>query len=351
MIHCSGAEKPEDGTASDRAGESKEAGHTKRKNIQGRAVYNFSDYMSVDRQVLAMLETAKRISLTDYRVLIQGENGTGKGVLAQAIHNNSSRSGKQFLKLNLGALSEQQMLEELAAGKEDGIKALERAQGGTLYLNGIHHLPDSVQRKLLYILDGEPNVRFIFSTDCDLYQMCREGKFQTELFYQINEVSLSTIPVRKRGEDIPMLFEYFLRNIYNNPSLDWNELCSDGLRSMLLKYSWPGNGMEIENLCKYFSCVRNNRRLTVRDLPPYMLSQILEKQEKLGPLERQLLVLIEQNPKIGRSRLYQLLRDQGVEVTEGKIRSTLQSMAERNLLKTNRTKGGCEITEDGEILI
>lgn len=318
---------------------------------QGRAVYNFADYMSVDRPVLAMLETAKRISLTDYRVLIQGENGTGKGVLAQAIHNNSSRSGKTFLKLNLGALSEQQMHEEFTLTEHGSGSILDKVQGGTLYLNGIHYLTDCLQRQVLHILDEKPNVRFIFSTDCDLYQLCREGKFQTELFYQINEVSLAAIPIRKRPDDIPVLFEYFLRNIYNNPSLSWGELCSDGLRRLLLRYPWPGNGTEIENLCKYFSCIRNSQQLTAKDLPPYMLSQILEKQEKLAPLERQLLVLIEQNPKIGRSRLYQLLQERGVEVTEGKIRSTLQVLSEKNLIKMNRTKGGCEITEDGEILI
>lgn len=298
-----------------------------------------------------MLETAKRISLTDYRVLIQGENWTGKGVLAQAIHNNSSRSQKPFLKLNLGTLSEQQAIRELTDSGDGRGGALERGRGGTLYLNGAHYLTDRLQRHVMRILDNEPNVRFIFSTDCDLYQMCREEKFQTELFYQINEVSLSTIPIRKRPDDIPLLFEYFLRNIYNNPSLNWTELCSEGLRRQLLKYSWPGNGMEIENLCKYFSCVRNSRTLSTRNLPPYILSQILEKQEKLAPLERQLLELVEQNPKIGRSRLYQLLRERGVEVTEGKIRSTLQILSESGLIKMNRTKGGCEITEDGEILI
>lgn len=311
--------------------------------------YQFRDYRSANSQVLKMLEIARRISLTDYRVLIQGETGTGKEVLAQAIHNNSSRCRNAFVKMNLSAMSEEQALKELNM-EEDG-SAVKRAKGGTLYLDGIHLLTEPLQREVLGLLDASLNIRLIASTDRDLYELSRNGQFRKELFYRMNEVSLSTLPVRDRPEDIPLLFEYFLRNIYNNPSLSWNDLCSEGLWKILMRYGWPGNGKEIENLCKYFYCVKSDRKLTGSDLPSYMLIQMNEREERLSPLERQILSLLRQNPKIGRARLLDLANEAGMDVTEGKIRSVLQSMAERGLIHTNRTKGGCEITEKGEMLI
>lgn len=323
-----------------------------RANAQkNNAFYHFDDYLTCNEQALRMLETAKRISLTGYHLLIQGETGTGKGVLAQAIHNNSSCNLFAFVKLNLAALTEEEVLWELKPAEEGGGGILKKAENGTLYLDGLHLMTDRLQKSFLRILEEESNVRIIASTDQDLHEMCVSGGFCKELYYRLNEVSLTTIPVRKRPEDIPMLFEYFLHNIYNNTSLRWQEIFSEALCRRLLSYQWPGNVMEIENLCKYFYCVRTSNQLTSTDLPPYILAQLNEKQEKLAPLERQVLTLVSQTPKIGRAKLYQLLQEQGVEVTEGKIRSMLQSLSERGLIKMNRTKGGCEITEEGEILL
>ena len=134
--------------------------------------YQFRDYRSENTQVLRMLEMAKRISLTDYRVLIQGETGTGKEVLAQAIHNNSSRCRNAFVKVNLSAMSELQAAKELDTAEENS--AARHAQGGTLYLDGIHNLTQDLQRVTLGLLDSPFNVRLIASTDQNLYEMSRE---------------------------------------------------------------------------------------------------------------------------------------------------------------------------------
>ena len=160
----------------------------------------------------------------DHRVLISGEPGTGREVLAQAIHNNSRRSAKPFMKLNLTVLSEGQIMEEMFPGDgREGI--LNRAEGGTLYLNGIHCMSISMQKEFLNMMDQMPDVRFIASTEEDLYTMCQEGRFLKSLFYMIGEVSLETFPIRQRPEDIPLLFEYFIRNIYNNSALRWTDMC------------------------------------------------------------------------------------------------------------------------------
>lgn len=284
----------------------------------------------------------------DHRVLISGEPGTGREVLAQAIHNNSRRSAKPFMKLNLTVLSEGQIMEELFPGDgREGI--LNRAEGGTLYLNGIHCMSISMQKEFLNMMDQMPDVRFIASTEEDLYTMCQEGRFLKSLFYMIGEVSLETFPIRQRPEDIPLLFEYFIRNIYNNSALRWTDMCSEELWNSLTAYSWPGNGKEIENLCKYVYCFHSEGKLTIRDLPAYIRLQMAKKASLLSPLEKRVLQTVAQNPKIGRAGLQEILENEGIQVAEGKIRSILQSLSEQGLIKVNRTRGGCEITETGEL--
>lgn len=284
----------------------------------------------------------------DHRVLISGEPGTGREVLAQAIHNNSRRSAKPFMKLNLTVLSEGQIMEELFPGDgREGI--LNRAEGGTLYLNGIHCMSISMQKEFLNMMDQMPDVRFIASTEEDLYTMCQEGRFLKSLFYMIGEVSLETFPIRQRPEDIPLLFEYFIRNIYNNSALRWTDMCSEELWNSLTAYSWPGNGKEIENLCKYVYCFHSEGKLTIRDFPAYIRLQMAKKASLLSPLEKRVLQTVAQNPKIGRAGLQEILENEGIQVAEGKIRSILQSLSEQGLIKVNRTRGGCEITETGEL--
>lgn len=311
--------------------------------------YQFQDYRSVNKEVLQMLETAKRISQTEYRVLIQGETGTGKEVLARAIHNYSGRSQNPFIKVNLLSMNEKQALQALSLQNKESM--VRKANGGTLYLDGIHHLSDQLQRKVLGGLEEKLDIRLITSTDSNLYEMCCNGDFQKELFYRINEVSLTTIPIRKRPEDIPLLFEYFLKNIYSDPQLPWRDICSEGLWKILMEYSWPGNGREIENICKYFFCVKTERKLTGENLPYYIQKQIMEKEEQISTLERQILIHLREKPKIGRAKLFDELSQKGMKVTEGKIRSSLSGLAERGLIRMNRTKGGCEITDKGEMLL
>ena len=315
-----------------------------------RPVYQFSDYHTEDEQTLKMLETARRISLTDYSVLIQGETGTGKEVLAQAIHNNSSRSKRRFVKLSLACMSGEAAaaaFQSLAESPGAGQGML----GGTLFLDNVHCLDGQLQKELLYLIDQKPDIRFIASTSEDLFEKCRNGSFMQELFFKLSEVSLQTLPIRRRTGDIPLLLESALRNIYNNPSLLLNELCTEILLQNLTSYQWPGNGREIENLCKYFYCVKTDRKLMSRDLPPYIREQITERKEKLVPMDRQLLELLYKNPGAGRAKLCQMITDGGMEASEGKLRGHLQSLAERGFIKMNRTRGGCEITEEGLLLL
>lgn len=313
-------------------------------------VYQFSDYCTEDEQTIAMLETARRISLTDYSVLIHGEAGTGKKILAHAIHSNSSRSKQPFLKLSLASMDEETAAQAFASLTE-AAKTEQTAPGGTLFLDSVHCLSLPLQRNLLYFLDQKPDIRLIASTSEDLFEKYRNKEFIEELFFRLSEVSLQTWPIRRRPGDIPLLLETTLRNIYNNPLLSLGELCTEALLKNLMDYEWPGNGREIENLCKYFYCVKTGRKLMSRDLPPYIRKQIAARKEKLTFVERQILELIYKNPGTGRTKLCQMIANGGTETSEGKLRGHLQSLADRGYIKMNRTRGGCEITEDGILLL
>jgi len=336
------------------------------------AEFTFKDYITIEHHSKELLEYAKSISLTDYSVLIQGENGTGKSILAQSIHNNSKRSEHPFVSLNISAASHDILeLELLGYDKnvetndllEEKPGVFELANKGTLFLEGIHDLSYDLQCALERILekkvvrrigsynDVHVDVRIITSSTKDLFSMISSGQFREDLFYNINVVSLETIPLRNRAEDIPLHFNNCLKNVFNNSNLTLEGLCTDSLKNFLLSYSWPGNVKEINNLCKYFSCIRKHEKLIMKDLPRYLLSQFTIEQKKLSLLERQIIHIISKSPKIGRSKIQQLLASKGTEISEGKVRGLLNSLSEMKLIKMNRTKGGCEITEEGELYL
>lgn len=346
--------------------------HVHNMNESFSAELTFKDYITMDSRSKELIETAKRISLTDFPVLIQGENGTGKSVLAQSIHNNSSRGQYPFVSLNISATSRASIDSELLGYErrndydeilEEKSGAFELADKGTLYLEGIHDLNYEMQCSLERILEKKVirrvgssrdipvNVRLIASSTKDLYEMVCSGQFREDLFYNLNVVSLETIPLRNRRADIPFHFHNCLKNTFNNSNITLEGLCTESLCNFLLSYSWPGNVKEINNLCKYFSCIRKHEKLMMKDLPRYLQGQISDDQTKLSSMEKHILRIIYQNPKTGRNKIQQLLKVQGTEISEGKIRGLLQSLAGNNLIKMNRTKGGCEITEKGELYL
>jgi two-component system, NtrC family, response regulator AlgB len=216
--------------------------------------------------VRAVLEMVARAAPTDAAVLFRGESGTGKGVLARALHNQSKRQGRPFVLVNCPTLSEELLASELfghAKGSftgavRDQAGRVEAAEGGTLFLDEIGELPANLQAKLLRFLQekqferlGETrtrraDVRVVSATNRDLDADVRQGKFREDLLYRMNVVEVSVPPLRDRREDILPLARHFLGFFARSMGRSTPEL-SPGAERALAGYAWPGNVRELRN--------------------------------------------------------------------------------------------------------
>ena len=234
----------------------------------------------VMRKLMAMVE---RVARHDAAVLIVGETGAGKEVIAKAIHQHSLRCGKAFVDVNCAALPEHLVESELfgyekgAFSGADSTKPglFELADGGTLMLDEIGELDGKIQAKLLRVLDGVPyyrlggsrkvavNVRVIAATNRDLEEEVRSGKFRRDLFHRLNQFQLLVPPLRERRDDIVAIAEYFLQQ--NHPQA---KLSEDAIQA-LVRHTWPGNVRELKNVI-FRSAVQTKpglKELRASDLP------------------------------------------------------------------------------------
>jgi DNA-binding NtrC family response regulator len=235
------------------------------ENPEGTAFWGPSAAM---RHVMAMVE---RVADSEISVLLRGESGVGKEVIARELHRRSSRRNKPFVKVNAAALPAE-LLESELFGHERGaftgaqtarIGKFEFANHGTLMLDEIGEMPAGLQAKLLHVLQDneftklgsnrpvQVDVRIIAATNRDLEAMMRAGSFREDLYYRLQVIELHVPPLRERREEIPQLIEFFLLKYserYGRPL----RRPSDALRESLLNYSWPGNVRELENVIKRF---------------------------------------------------------------------------------------------------
>jgi DNA-binding NtrC family response regulator len=219
-------------------------------------------------RVLRMVE---RVATSDVTVLISGESGVGKEVIARELHRRSDRRNKHFVKVNCAALPAD-LLESELFGHERGaftgaqitrVGKFEFASGGTIMLDEIGELPASLQAKLLHVLqDGEftklgsnrlvkTDARVIGATNRDLGAMIRTGQFREDLYYRLQVIEINVPPLRERVDEIPLLAEFFLRRYASRYSRPLPRM-SASLKSALNAYAWPGNVRELENMMKRF---------------------------------------------------------------------------------------------------
>ena len=229
--------------------------------------HNFEEIVGNCPALLATLNQAEQVARTDSTVLILGETGTGKEVIARAIHNRSARKDRALVKVNCGAISAGLVESELfghvkgaftgALANRDGRFKL--ADGGTLFLDEVSELPSDTQVKLLRVLqeqEFEPigssvtvkvDVRIIAATNRDLEERVREGKFRADLFYRLNVFPITVPPLRKRGADISLLAIFLMEKFARKLGKEVNGISEETVRR-LTNYAWPGNIRELQNV-------------------------------------------------------------------------------------------------------
>jgi formate hydrogenlyase transcriptional activator len=215
----------------------------------------------------SVLEQVERVAPTDSTVLIHGETGTGKELIARAVHNLSSRCGRAFVKLNCAAIP-LDLLESELFGHEKGaftgaiaqkIGRFEMADKGTLFLDEVADIPPALQPKLLRVLQEQEferlgstrthqvDVRLVAATNRDLAKMVKRGEFRIDLYYRLNVFPVALPPLRERSEDIPALVAHFVDLYSRRMGKQIDEIPAETLSS-LSSYQWPGNIRELQNM-------------------------------------------------------------------------------------------------------
>jgi two-component system response regulator PilR (NtrC family) len=251
--------------------------------------FTFSNIIGRSTRMQDIFSVVQRIAKTNSTVLISGDSGTGKELIARAIHYNSGRRGK-FVSINCGALPET-LLESELFGHERGAftGAIREKRGlfheadrGTIFLDEIGETSTAMQIKLLRVLqdhvvrrvgsnvENQVEVRVIAATNRDLAESIKAGTFREDLFYRINVIPITLPPLRQRREDIALLVEHFITKYSKSMGVPLKRISSDAMRS-IEKYHWPGNVRELENVIERMIALEPSDVLTTKSLPEHVL--------------------------------------------------------------------------------
>ncbi len=269
--------------------------------------HNFEDIIGNSQTLKYALYKIEQVAPTNATVLVEGETGTGKELIARAIHHASSRSHKPLIKVNCATLPDSLIESELFGHEKGAFTSatdrrtgrFELANGATLFLDEIGELPLALQPKLLRVLqDGEferlgssktikTDVRIIAATNRDLEKEVKEGRFRKDLWYRLNVFPITIPPLRRRKEDIPILVNWFVKRFSKKLGKQITRISQESMES-LITFSWPGNIRELENVIER-SMINSNG--SVLKLTGHQISPTLE--DPVGP-ERKSLVQLEQ---------------------------------------------------------
>src|SRR6267143_4306208 len=306
------------GRAMDRTQERAE--HQQLKD-QIRGQYSFANIVGQSKKMKELFELVESVAASDANILIQGENGTGKELIANAIHYNSNRVTGPFIKINCAAIPKDLIESELFGYKKgaftgantDKVGLFEMSEGGSLLLDEIGEMPPYLQTKLLRVLQEREyrpigsdrlvhvDFRLICATNIDLETALREGKLREDLYFRINTITLRVPPVRERSEDIPLLCNHFLSKFNQRYQKNVKSI-SPAAYHLLIRNRWPGNVRELENaieravlVCKTGEIMSNDLPESIREegnpvteftLPPHRTLAEIEKMAIVQTLQR-----------------------------------------------------------------
>jgi transcriptional regulator with PAS, ATPase and Fis domain len=323
-----------------------------REQIRGQ--YSFSNVIGQSRLMKDLFELIERVAISDANILIQGENGTGKEMIANAIHHNSNRASGPFIKINCAAIPKDLIESELFGYKKgaftgaghDKVGLLELAEGGSLLLDEIGEMPAYLQTKLLRVLqereyrpvgsDRLVNVdfRLICATNIDLEVALKDGRLREDLYFRINTISMRVPPLRERTEDIPLLCNHFLSK-FNQRYQKSVRSVSPSAYHLLIRNRWPGNVRELENAIERAVLVRKVGEIQPGDLPESIREEAPPTQDftipphrTLAEIEKMAIVQTLQRTNWNKQEAAQIL---------GLYRPTLYSKMKKHDIKDQRT--------------
>lgn len=242
----------------------------------------------IGTQIQALFEQAQRMARFDRPILIRGERGTGKELMARYIHSQSSRQSKPYLTVNCGAL-DAQLANSTLFGHEKGaftgasqqrLGKFELADGGTLFLDEIGNMSPEVQDKIIRVLEYQSfervggsqalhtQARLISATNANLEELTQSGRFKADLYDRISHGTITLPPLRQRREDIPELIQYFITQMHQEiPNLEVRQMSPEVLK-ILKEYHWPGNIRELKNTIERLYMYSLDQVIDIDDLPP-----------------------------------------------------------------------------------
>jgi two-component system NtrC family response regulator len=265
--------------------------------------YSFPNIIGNHPKMLEVFEIIIRVAETDVTVLIQGESGTGKDLIAKTIHYNSSRREKPLVTVNCGALTESLLTSELFGHRKgsftgavkDTMGRFQAADGGTLVLDEICEIPMNFQKTLLRVIeekefekvgDSQPtkvDVRIISTTNRNLQEEVAGGSFREDLYHRLSIVPITIPPLRERTSDIPLLTDYFLKKLHKGKAA---VRIDPEVMEQLKAFSWSGNVRDLANVIQQMMVFCRRNVITIDDLPPHLfLREVMGQREGRGKVQ------------------------------------------------------------------
>lgn len=284
------------------------------------AKYYFKDFLTKNTQMRLVLEKAKSYSIVDGSIILIGETGTGKELIAQSIHNASGRKYGPFVAVNCATLTAELLESELfgyergaftGARKEGKIGLFELAHGGTIFLDEIGEMPNTLQAKLLRVLQEKEirriggdtvipiDVRVISATNVDIYDMVKTSEFRLDLFYRLGLFSVHTIALRERIEDISLIFKSMYIEACSKYKKTPSKITREAYK-ILEQYQWPGNVRELKNSAERLAVLNNSDEITFYEIERFDIIEPL-----FGDLEKTQLSS-KNKPQLSEEKLYEL---------------------------------------------
>jgi len=257
---------------------------------------HFAQLIGQSATLQQVVNTAGIIANTDVTVLIEGDTGTGKELLAQALHKSSPRHQRNFVAVNCAALPDALAESQLFGHKKgaftgadkDQLGFVQQAEEGTLFLDEVGELSLPIQAKLLRFIeygecqrlgDSQPaksNVRIIAATNRNLLSQVANGEFREDLFYRLKVVPLELPSLVQRADDIPVLVKHFVQALAQQHGISTPSVSKAAIKQMQ-QYNWPGNVRELRNLCESLVVLLQGKNIEASNLPPHIISSVIEK--------------------------------------------------------------------------